>query len=112
MKAPSLAHVIVSYLFAETPAGDIDFGSGRRETVQFLIDKWNETTDTPNPITPPVNNDPALLIIAGAMPISATILVFVFMQRKKSSFQNEEVGILMRNRVPPDSSSMSSIDPP
>jgi hypothetical protein len=75
--------VIASYLFSETPAGDIDFGSGLQETVQVFMYEGNETTDTPTPTTPPVNNGPALLIIAGVMPISATIIVFVLMLRKK-----------------------------
>lgn len=77
------AYVIASYLFSETPAGDIDFGSGLQETVQVFMYEGIETTDTPTPTTPPVTNDPALLIIAGAMPISATIIVFVLMLRKK-----------------------------
>jgi hypothetical protein len=75
--------VIASYLFAETPAGDIDFGSGPRETVQILIDEWNENSGTPTPTTTPVENDLALLIIVGALPLSATILVFVLLLRKK-----------------------------
>jgi hypothetical protein len=77
------AYVIASYLFAETPAGDIDFGSGPRETVQILIDDWNENSVTPTPTTTPVENDLALLIIVGAMPLSATILVGVLLLRKK-----------------------------
>jgi len=77
------AHVIVSYLFAETPAGDIDFGSGPRETVQVLIHEINETTDTPTPGSP--NTDQALLIIAVSMPITATIIVLVLLLLRRKS---------------------------
>ena len=83
-----IAHVIASYLYPDTPAGDIDFGSGPRETVQIVIQEWNETSDTPIPSTTPtpsiVNPDYALLIAAGAMPISATLIVlFLILQRNK-----------------------------
>jgi len=77
------AHVIVSYLLAETPAGDIDFGSGPRETVQVLIHEINETTDTLTHGS--TDTDQALLIIAVSMPITATIIVFVLLLRRRNS---------------------------
>ena len=81
------AHMIASYLYPETPAGDIDFGSGPRETVQILIQEWNETSDTPIPSPTPtpttVNTNYALLIVAGAMPLTATIIVIVLLLQKK-----------------------------
>ncbi|MGY5865627.1 MAG: hypothetical protein RTV41_13575 [Candidatus Thorarchaeota archaeon] len=85
------AYVIASHLFSETPAGDIDFGSGPQETVQVFMYEGNETTDTttdtPTPTT--VNNDQALLIIAGAMPLAATIIVLVLIlqRREKESVE-------------------------
>ena len=82
-----IVHVIVSYLFAETPAGDIDFGSGPRETVHVLIDGWTENTNTPtpSPSTNPttVNTNYAVLIFAGALLISATIIMVVLILKKK-----------------------------
>ena len=73
------AYVIASYLYSEAPAGDIDFGSGSRETVHVLIHEMNKTIPTPTIII----NDMALLIIAGAIPISASVLVLVLILRKK-----------------------------
>jgi hypothetical protein len=77
------AHVIVSYLFAETPAGDIDFGSGPRETVRVLLNEINETTDTPTPV--PTNTDQALLFIAVSIPLTATIIVLVLILLRRKS---------------------------
>ncbi len=74
-------HVIASYLFSETPAGDIDFGSGPRETVQLLIHEMNETTATPTPTL--INNDTILLVITGALPVAATIIVLVLILQRK-----------------------------
>ena len=80
------AHVIASYLFSETPAGDIDFGSGPQETVQVFMYESNETTSTPTPTI--INNDQALLIIAGAIPFTATfVLVLILQRRKKESVE-------------------------
>jgi hypothetical protein len=81
------AYVIASHLYSETPAGDIDFGSGPREVVQILIQEWNETSTTPIPWPTPtptlVNTDHALFIIAGVIPVSAIIIVIIILQRKK-----------------------------
>ena len=70
------AHVIASYLYVETPA----------ETVQLSIEEWIETTTTPttSPTTTPttVNTNPVLLIFAGALPISATIIMVVLLLKK------------------------------
>ncbi len=80
------AYVITSYLFSETPAGDIDFGSGPQETVQVFMYESNETTSTPTPTI--INNDQALLIIAGAIPFTATfVLVLILQRRKKESVE-------------------------
>ncbi len=80
------AYVIASYLFSETPAGDIDFGSGPQETVQVFIHESNETTSTPTPTI--INNGQALLIIAGAIPFTATfVLVLILQRRKKESVE-------------------------
>jgi len=80
-----IAHVIASYLYAETPAGENDFGSGPRETVQVWIHETNDTTSTPATTPTPslINDDTMLLILAGALPVSATILVLVLMVQKK-----------------------------
>jgi len=80
------AYVIASHLFSETPAGDIDFGSGPQETVQVFIHESNETTSTPTPTI--INNDQALLIIAGAIPFTTTfVLVLILQRRKKESVE-------------------------
>jgi hypothetical protein len=83
------ARVIASYLYAETPAGDIDFGSGPRETVQLSIEEWDETTTiptaSPTPTPTTINTNYALLIVAGAMPISATLIVLFLILRKKNA---------------------------
>jgi hypothetical protein len=81
-----MAHVIASYLYTETPAGDIDFGSGLRETVQILIDDWNETTGTSTSSATNINNDYALLIVAGAIPITATLIVLFLILRRRKGF--------------------------
>jgi hypothetical protein len=69
------AHIVASYLLAETPAGGIDFGSGFRETVQVLIQESNENGAPSKP--QPLSSDQALIIIAAAMPLTATIIVLV-----------------------------------
>ena len=84
------AHVIASYLYAETPAGENDFGSGPRRTVQILIHETNEITPaptpTPTPTSTPINNDVPLLIFVGAMPVAATLIVlFLILQKRKSA---------------------------
>jgi len=75
------AHIIASYLFVDTPAGNIDFGTGPRETVQVLIHEINGTS---TPMPPPSNNDLALIITAMSMPVAAMIVVLVLiLQRRK-----------------------------
>ena len=74
------AHVIVSNLFAETPAGDIDFGPGSQEDVQILVYALEEVTSTP--ISPPVNNDQTLVFVAGGMSFIIIISVLVISLRK------------------------------
>ncbi|MGY5854915.1 MAG: hypothetical protein RTU92_15205, partial [Candidatus Thorarchaeota archaeon] len=44
-----MARVIASYLFAEAPAGNIDFGPGPQETVQVLVYERDEATSTTIP---------------------------------------------------------------
>jgi len=80
-----IAHVIASYLYAEAPAGENDFGSGPRRTVQILIHDLNETMPppTPTPTPTPTSNDVPLLIIAGALPVTATIIILVLISKKK-----------------------------
>ncbi|MFW9975086.1 MAG: hypothetical protein ACFFDQ_07480, partial [Candidatus Thorarchaeota archaeon] len=82
-----IAHVIASYLYAETPAGENDFGAGPRETVQVWIHETNDTTSTPTatPTPTPINDDISLLIIAGSMPLIATVLVLFLLLRKKEN---------------------------
>jgi len=75
------AHVVVSYLLADTPAGGIDFGSGFRETVQLLIQESNEKGAPSIPCPP--NSDQALIIIAAAMPLTATVIVALLILRGK-----------------------------
>jgi hypothetical protein len=74
------AHVIASYLYDETPAGESDFGAGPRETVQLIIHEMNDTTRTPTPTT--IIDDTMLLIIAGLLPVTATIIVLILMLQK------------------------------
>ncbi|MGY5865630.1 MAG: hypothetical protein RTV41_13590, partial [Candidatus Thorarchaeota archaeon] len=79
-----IAHVIVSHLYSETPGGENDFGSGPRETVQVWIHEQNDTsTTTPTPLPTPVSNDTTLLIIAGSLPVTATLVVFILLFKKK-----------------------------
>ncbi|NHJ14205.1 MAG: hypothetical protein EAX95_11045 [Candidatus Thorarchaeota archaeon] len=90
-----IAHVIVSYLYTETPGGGIDFGSGPRETVQILIHDWNETTGTTTASSTTIKHDYALLIAAGTMPISATLIVlFLFIKKKRAQSICAEINLL------------------
>ncbi len=82
-EAIDMAYVIASYLFTETPAGAIDFGSGSRETVRIVVDYWNETTGTSTPTPTIINNGYAALIVAGTMPVSATFIVLFFILRRR-----------------------------
>jgi hypothetical protein len=66
------AHVIVSYLFSETPAGDIDFGPGPQETVQILISEGEETTGTNN-------SDQMPLMLIGGIPITIMIAAVILL---------------------------------
>jgi len=77
----TVAHVVASYLFAETPGGEIDFGAGDRETVQFLIHETNVTTTT--------TNDLILPLVIGGLPLSAAIIILIlfFWKRKRLQVQ-------------------------
>ncbi|MFX0045859.1 MAG: hypothetical protein ACFE8Z_08430 [Candidatus Hermodarchaeota archaeon] len=68
------AHIVASYLFAEPPAGDIDFGSGTQETVQVLVYEGEEGPS----ITIPVP-----LIIAGGVSLAAVCSVLVLFLRRR-----------------------------
>jgi len=89
-----IAHVIASYLYAETPAGENDFGSGPSETVQIVIQEWNETSNTPitSPTPPPSTDDHTLtlLVAAGSMPLSATLVVLFLIIKRK---EKEKLGV-------------------
>jgi hypothetical protein len=81
------AHVIVSNLFAETPAGDVDFGSGPQESVQILVYERDEITNvtiTSTTINTPI--DAYQLFVAGVGGISLTVMISVLLlifKRKK-----------------------------
>jgi hypothetical protein len=77
------AHVIVSNLFAETPAGDIDFGSGPQESVHILIYERDEITST----TTTTRLIAYQLVVIGVGGISLTVVISVFLlifKRKKN----------------------------
>jgi hypothetical protein len=71
-------HVIASYLYADAPGGENDFGSGPRETVQLSIRSLNETSTTT-----PLPTHTTLLIVAGAIPVTATLLVLVLLKKSE-----------------------------
>ncbi len=95
------AHVIASYLYAETPGGENDFGSGPRETVQLLIYEGNEPPTTPAPTPTPtptpiqVNYDLGLLVIAGTLPLTSTIVILVLILRQKRQSTNSKIVIAL-----------------
>ena len=71
-------------LLAEPPAGEIDFGSGPRASVQLLIEDWDATNNTQTPFPTTGNIDYTLSILAVVMPLSATLVVlFLLLQRRK-----------------------------
>jgi hypothetical protein len=73
------AHIVVSYLFAEAPAGDIDFGSGTQETVQVLVYEREEPPSTPIQLQ---------LLLAGGISVAIMFTTLVlFLKRGK---QNRE----------------------
>ncbi|MHA2027637.1 MAG: hypothetical protein ACW98U_17215, partial [Candidatus Thorarchaeota archaeon] len=71
-------HVIASYLYADAPGGENDFGSGPRETVQLSIRSLNETSTTT-----PLPTHTTLLMVAGAIPVTATLLVLVLLKKSE-----------------------------
>ncbi len=74
------AHVVVSYLFDEVPAGDIDFGSGFQETVQVLIVEEGATSTTAQTAT---TIDRLLLMLTSGMSFTVMFGVLVlFMKRR------------------------------
>jgi len=80
------AHVVVSYLFEEAPAGNIDFGSGPRETVQVLVYERDKATSTPIPTT--TNSDQLPLMLAGSISFTVTIIALVLFLKRRE--QNRE----------------------
>ena len=76
-------YAIVSYLLSETPDGEVDFGSGPRESVQLLIEDWTATNNTPTPVRPTDEIDYTLPLLAGLMPLSATLVVLFLLQRRE-----------------------------
>jgi len=78
------AHLVVSYMFAEAPAGDIDFGSGTQETVQVIVYETDETTNTTIPA--PNNSDQLPLLVAGSISFTVTIIALVlFLKRREQN---------------------------
>ncbi|MHA2213328.1 MAG: hypothetical protein ACW992_09220, partial [Candidatus Thorarchaeota archaeon] len=76
------AHIVISYLFAEAPAGDIDFGSGTQETIQVLVYGREETTSAST------DNGQLPFVLAGGISITIIFTAFViFLRRGK---QNRE----------------------
>jgi hypothetical protein len=72
------AHVIASYLYAEAPGGENDFGSGPRETVQVWIYEMNETeTHSPTP------TDLTFLLLVGTSAGAIVVVIAVVYVYKK-----------------------------
>ncbi|MCK5644255.1 MAG: hypothetical protein KAJ19_25880, partial [Gammaproteobacteria bacterium] len=80
------AHVVVSYLFEEAPAGNIDFGSGPQEIVQVLVVEKEEPTSTPIP--PTTNSDQLLIMVVGSISFTVTIIALVLFRKRRE--QNRE----------------------
>jgi len=80
------AHLVVSYLFAEAPAGNIDFGSGTQETVQVLVYEREEATSTMIPA--PNHSDQLPLMVAGGISFTVTIIALVLFLKRRE--QNRE----------------------
>jgi hypothetical protein len=77
------AHAIISYLLTETPAGDIDFGSGYQETVTVSVHEREETSGTPIPTM--TNGGLLPLFLAGGISIVImTITLAIFLRRKQN----------------------------
>jgi hypothetical protein len=71
------AHLVVSYLFAEAPAGDIDFGPGTQETIQVLVYERDETANTPLQLQ---------LLLAGGISVAIMFTALVlFLKRGKQN---------------------------
>jgi hypothetical protein len=71
------AHLVVSYLFAEAPAGDIDFGPGTQETIQVLVYERDETANTPLQLQ---------LLLAGGISVAIMFTTLVlFLKRGKQN---------------------------
>ena len=79
-------HVVISYLFDEAPAGNIDFGSGPQATVQVLVYEWDETVSTTIPA--PSNSDQLPLMVAGGISFTVMIIALVLFHRRGE--QNRE----------------------
>jgi hypothetical protein len=65
------AHVVASYLYAEAPAGNVDFGSGTQETVQVLVYEGDEAT-----------SDQLPLMVAGGISFTLMFSVLVLFLRR------------------------------
>jgi hypothetical protein len=76
------AHIAVSYLFVEAPAGDIDFGSGLHETVQILVCETEEKINTPIPT--PINSNQFLLMLTGGISAPIMIIALGFFSKKRN----------------------------
>ncbi len=98
-------HIIVSYLFVETPNGAIDFGSGYLESVNVSVyendeptttlipitttttyePNSTESTSTPSPSIPITTNVELIhLIVIGGIPFIITIVVLVLFIRRRT----------------------------
>ena len=75
------AYVIVTYFFASTPSGGIDFGVGISEDIDFSIAPYNPSTETGITTENDHSTDLLLLVITGGG-ILAVSMVILFGIRK------------------------------
>jgi hypothetical protein len=88
------AHLVVSYLYAHAPAGDIDFGSGYQRNVQVLIYETEATSPTSPSTTrtqPTTPSEPPPLVpievvatVSGAA-AAAVVIVLVLIRLRKGA---------------------------
>jgi hypothetical protein len=77
------AYVIVTYFYASTPAGSIDFGIGVTEDISFSISDytpptnpdWSNTTSSITPVTTPAELTQILVFGLGSLGITAAVIV-------------------------------------
>ena len=84
-----IAHIVVSYMFAETPSGNIDFGSGNQETVQILVYDRDKVPSSPMPTTStpiiiPINNYQFFIIVVGGTSLTVIFSVLVLFLRRRN----------------------------